>query len=543
MGAGNSNHVVDRGNSIDFGKPERDTVQGSFLGSIFDIHDYKGVENQFTMLQAWYVRQHRLVVSKFAAGRDNAINRESSDAVKDHIEEGPNEETKISVKMKALCGLFSFQGLGVRKHGMGAICNDIALHHQPNEYMTSFRAIPNLLMLRLADGKERTSTYKVIIVSRKKPYILVIPIQIELVIAIEVADKLMREFHDRNLEEKVLFPGDGNVMNRELRKGYEILDGRAMGRLDRFTIYGNRVRVILARNQERQKHWTSDINRDKRRCEVGSIGMERNGRVHSVKEVIDKDKQDILQHYLVGRCSSFVRLESLANKLYEERLKDFYLMRLSVSKFLLVFQDKEAMFYGLREYEEYIRKCFKEISVWSKDMTSCFRRAWLVCYGIHVHVWSIETLKNIASCWGELISVDKGTVDPTSFSKATFQIITSSHNQINDEIELCVESKRFKVSVLEFDPAFTLNSIWIGEEGNRVDLDSSSDAGNSFGAGLEKIKDQCVGRPSSLVSSSSSSGNYVPTSWAGIMAKDLVGQKVGSSLDPILPSSCVRAGA
>ncbi|KAK8665011.1 hypothetical protein V6N13_005190 [Hibiscus sabdariffa] len=249
------------------------------------------------MLQLWYVRQHRLVVSKFVAGislfighdvldilftsilggicaifcvfscksvvsqmtlaactsnmyvvayggilhiytiwnlednvlfagRDNAINRESSDAMKDHIEGGPNEETKISVKMRTLCGLFSFQGLGVRKHGMGAICNDIAFHHQPNEYMTSFRAIPNLLMLHLVDGKERTSTYEVILVSKKKPYILVIPIQIELVIVIEVVDKLMREFHDRNLEDKVLFPGDGSVMNRELRKGYEILDGR-----------------------------------------------------------------------------------------------------------------------------------------------------------------------------------------------------------------------------------------------------------------------------------------------------------------------------
>ncbi|KAK9033172.1 hypothetical protein V6N11_018209 [Hibiscus sabdariffa] len=63
------------------------------------------------------------------------------------------------------------------KHDVGTICNDIALQHQPNEYMTSLRAIPNLLMLRLAGGKESASTYKVIIVSRKKPYILVIPIQ------------------------------------------------------------------------------------------------------------------------------------------------------------------------------------------------------------------------------------------------------------------------------------------------------------------------------------------------------------------------------
>ncbi|KAK8681330.1 hypothetical protein V6N13_053734 [Hibiscus sabdariffa] len=65
--------------------------------------------------------------------------------------------------MKAIYGLFLFHGLGVSKHDVGTICNDIALQHQPNEYMTSLRAIPNLLMLRLAGGKESASTYKVII--------------------------------------------------------------------------------------------------------------------------------------------------------------------------------------------------------------------------------------------------------------------------------------------------------------------------------------------------------------------------------------------
>ncbi|KAK8576023.1 hypothetical protein V6N12_063671 [Hibiscus sabdariffa] len=64
---------------------------------------------------------------------DNVINRESSGTVKDHAKGGPNEETKTSVKKKALYDLSSFQGLGVRKHGVGAICNDIALHHQSNE--------------------------------------------------------------------------------------------------------------------------------------------------------------------------------------------------------------------------------------------------------------------------------------------------------------------------------------------------------------------------------------------------------------------------
>ncbi|KAI5082894.1 hypothetical protein GOP47_0002637 [Adiantum capillus-veneris] len=110
---------------------------------------------------------------------------------------------------------------GVREHGMGAICNGIALHgsglipycatffvftdymrgamrisalseagviyvmthdsiglgedgptHQPIEHLASFRAMPNILMLRPADGNETAGAYKVAVESRKRPSIL-----------------------------------------------------------------------------------------------------------------------------------------------------------------------------------------------------------------------------------------------------------------------------------------------------------------------------------------------------------------------------------
>ncbi|MQL82210.1 hypothetical protein Taro_014679 [Colocasia esculenta] len=110
---------------------------------------------------------------------------------------------------------------GVREHGMGAICNGIALHspglipycatffvftdymraamrisalceagviyvmthdsiglgedgptHQPIEHLLSFRAMPNILMLRPADGNETAGAYKVAVLNRKRPSIL-----------------------------------------------------------------------------------------------------------------------------------------------------------------------------------------------------------------------------------------------------------------------------------------------------------------------------------------------------------------------------------
>ncbi|XP_020235327.1 transketolase, chloroplastic [Cajanus cajan] len=110
---------------------------------------------------------------------------------------------------------------GVREHGMGAICNGIALHspgfipycatffvftdymraairisalceagviyvmthdsiglgedgptHQPIEHLASFRAMPNVLMLRPADGNETAGSYKVAVLNKKRPSIL-----------------------------------------------------------------------------------------------------------------------------------------------------------------------------------------------------------------------------------------------------------------------------------------------------------------------------------------------------------------------------------
>ncbi|KXZ42742.1 hypothetical protein GPECTOR_121g443 [Gonium pectorale] len=107
---------------------------------------------------------------------------------------------------------------GVREHAMGAICNGIALHksglipycatfyiftdymrnamrmsalseagvvyvmthdsiglgedgptHQPIEHLASFRAMPNMLMMRPAGGNETAGAYKVAIASRKRP--------------------------------------------------------------------------------------------------------------------------------------------------------------------------------------------------------------------------------------------------------------------------------------------------------------------------------------------------------------------------------------
>ncbi|RVW63485.1 Transketolase, chloroplastic [Vitis vinifera] len=44
--------------------------------------------------------------------------------------------------------------------------------HQPIEHLASFRAMPNILMLRPADGTETAAAYKIAVLNRKRPSVL-----------------------------------------------------------------------------------------------------------------------------------------------------------------------------------------------------------------------------------------------------------------------------------------------------------------------------------------------------------------------------------
>ncbi|HEY9735322.1 MAG TPA: transketolase [Trichocoleus sp.] len=131
--------------------------------------------------------------------------------------------TELKISGSFLKGQYENRNLrfGVREHGMGSICNGIALHnsglvpycatflvfadymrapirlsalsqagviyvmthdsiglgedgptHQPVETIASLRAIPNLTVIRPADGNETSGAYKVAVESRKAPTLL-----------------------------------------------------------------------------------------------------------------------------------------------------------------------------------------------------------------------------------------------------------------------------------------------------------------------------------------------------------------------------------
>ncbi|KAM0042883.1 Transketolase [Helianthus debilis subsp. tardiflorus] len=172
---------------------------------------------------------------------------------------------------------------GVREHGMGAICNGIAHHtnglipycatffvftdymrpairlaalsesrviyvmthdsiglgedgptHQPVEHISSFRAMPNILMLRPADGNETAGAYRVTILNTKRPSVLALSRQKLPNLkgtAIEKVEKGGYVLSDNSSNNKpdVILIGTGSELEIAVKAGDELRkDGKAV---------------------------------------------------------------------------------------------------------------------------------------------------------------------------------------------------------------------------------------------------------------------------------------------------------------------------
>ncbi|KAE8699443.1 Dentin sialophosphoprotein-related, putative isoform 2 [Hibiscus syriacus] len=91
---------------------------------------------------------------------------------------------------------------------------------------------------------------------------------------------------------------------------------------------------------------------------------------------------------------------------------------------------------------------------------ACSRRAWLSCKGIPPFLWNPSTFRSIADKWGELISIEEGSVNPGSFDRALFQIITNCQTRVEESVVLKAGDLFFTVFISEFEPCFSPDSVW-----------------------------------------------------------------------------------
>ncbi|KAK8514886.1 hypothetical protein V6N13_121835 [Hibiscus sabdariffa] len=220
---------------------------------------------------------------------------------------------------------------------------------------------------------------------------------------------------------------------------------RALDKLDGFTIYGSRVRVHLTRHQSCHLFGRKSAPSKSLSMRTKTLQDKENQQsIHSAKGVVDDENIKILK----------------------------------------ICMDKESLDKAKSEYEESLQRWFKKLSLWSEDVVACNRQTWIACQGIPVHAWNEETFKNIASIWGELISVNENTIKPISFSRANIQILTNNFDRLNEEILLSVDSKSYRVRIFEFEPSIKPISLWYEEGALGDDVKSRGSSSESSEARL-----------------------------------------------------------
>ncbi|KAJ8426965.1 LOW QUALITY PROTEIN: hypothetical protein Cgig2_015218 [Carnegiea gigantea] len=86
---------------------------------------------------------------------------------------------------------------------------------------------------------------------------------------------------------------------------------------------------------------------------------------------------------------------------------------------------------------------------WGEFDVSSWRKTWISCYGLPLHLWSSENFNMIAQIWGKLLSLDTSTDNLLSFEGVRMCILKDSMSSIAKEIIVEEGQGSHIVSILE----------------------------------------------------------------------------------------------
>ncbi|KAK8644214.1 hypothetical protein V6N13_123526 [Hibiscus sabdariffa] len=236
---------------------------------------------------------------------------------------------------------------------------------------------------------------------------------------------------------------------------------RAIERLNGFSLFGQRISVTLAHNNDRTQYWkkvrqdnTKKLTQDQpgertpysgdNRKATEAENITRNRKVYGHVEDEDMWK---MRRCLAGEAATICSANSLEDRLRSWGLGEIKVQRMGGRMFLITIEDEEL--YTMMEDLEwsYLKEIFVEIYPWPENISIQRRVTWLEVGGVPLHCWNNVTFNRIVELWGKVEALGENVFKLYDCEKFTLLISTSQMTRIEEVIDFEVGNMIHEIRV------------------------------------------------------------------------------------------------
>ncbi|KAL4286973.1 hypothetical protein AHAS_Ahas19G0139700 [Arachis hypogaea] len=168
----------------------------------------------------------------------------------------------------------------------------------------------------------------------------------------------------------------------------------------------------------------SEMNRMKLRGRVVLVGeakfrrvsdstetrkVQGNGWTKKLEVVVAKENLDWLQKSLIGRTMTAIDFESLKDTVEKNFPQVVQVRKMGAYQAILTFDSflnaEETYTFKMNS----LLRIFHSVRRWDESEKSESRRVWLECFGVPLHVWSVDTFKMLGDMINEWVHITVGT--------------------------------------------------------------------------------------------------------------------------------------
>ncbi|KAL1346509.1 hypothetical protein AAHE18_08G193300 [Arachis hypogaea] len=189
---------------------------------------------------------------------------------------------------------------------------------------------------------------------------------------------------------------------------------------------------------------SKEVRKDKKILDPNGEGSTK-----KLEVAVSKGNLNWLQKSLIGGTTKAIDFRSLQDMVAKNFPQVTQVRELGAYKALLTFDSvlnaEETYTFKMNSLLQFFHSVWR----WDESEKSESRRVWLECFGVPLHIWTVDAFKKIGEQWGEVVGCDTGTESCASFSVGRVLIDTCVMGVINEWVHINVGTSGFEVLVKE----------------------------------------------------------------------------------------------